>query len=590
MRLSLHRSRPILLNKLALAALPVLALTALGASSGKFSLASAEFLGGLLGGLALFLFGIDLLSENMQKTAGNGMRAFLAAMTRSRWSSLFAGLVVTVLMQSSSATTVLLVSFSQAHLVNAVQSVGVILGSNIGTTMTTQLIAFKITDYSLLIVAAGYLFATLSRNRRAILIGYAITGVGFIFFGMHLMSGAMNPLRSEPWFAELLLHLKNPLVGILAAAAMTAVIQSSAAFTGIIIVLGQQGLMTLETSIPLILGANVGTCATALLASMKASREAKRVALIHVIFNLAGVILFLPFVDQLAHLTRVISPPGGTSAANLPRQIANAHTLFNVLACLGFLPFTKRLAALAGMILPVTAEEFKEMALPKYLDPSLLGNPSLALERVRLELIYIGEIVEGMIADTMEGFLKKDSKRIQRVVKADDKVDGLIEQTNAYLTSVLRTPLSAAQVDEARVLADILSEMDHLADLLETSTSRIVLRKIEDRVYMSEEGIQEVDALFKGVLAAFSGAMRFVAEPNLDALAALNRSKATLEEIEQASRHIHYERLAAGIPESVESHQFHMDMLDQLRIMRAYISEVIKQGERFLREYQQAVG
>jgi len=572
-------------RKAAALAMPLAALLFVGAGGRSFSMASAAFAGGIAGGLALFLYGIHLLSENMRKVAGNRMRAFFQATTKNRWSGLLAGVVITVLMQSSSATTVLLVSFSQAHLVNAVQSVGVILGSNIGTTVTTQIIAFKITNYALLILAGGYFSALASKTRQGRWIGFAVAGMGFIFYGMHLMSSSMKPLGEEPWFGELLLHLQNPLLGILAAAALTAVIQSSAAFTGIVIALAQQGLMTLDSGIPLILGANIGTCVTALLASLSASREARRVALIHILFNVLGVVVFLPFLDHLAWLVRHLSPEAATAANALPRQIANAHTLFNLIACLLFLPFTNRLAALVNVLMPVTTEEFKEMALPKYLDWTLINTPALALERVRLELIYIGEIVGSMINDTKDGLLHSDEARIARVIKADDKVDRLIEQTNAYLARILQTPLSDTQVDEGRVLYDILAEVDHLADLLETSTSRIILRKIERKTWMSDQGIQEVGNLLEGVAQAYAGAMRFVAEPRLDILPELNRSKESLRNIEEASRRVHYERVAAGVPEAVETHQLHLDLLDQVHIMQVYINEIIRHEENFLRKY-----
>ena len=290
---------------------------------------------GLLGGLSLFLYGMAKMSEGMKKTAGDRMRSILAALTSNRVIGMTVGAFVTMIIQSSSATTVMLVSFVQAELMTYASAISIILGANIGTTITAQLVAFKLTDYALLMITIGFVMTMFSENDTIKHIGEAILGFGILFFGMKLMSDSMKPLRSFQPFIDIMRDLENPLTGILIGAIFTALIQSSSAFTGIVIVLAQQGLLTLEGGIPLIFGSNIGTCITAGLASIGTIRDAKRVAIAHVFFNIGGVLLFILFIPQLAEIVRWISPVSeltGTQklAMESPRQIANAHTIFNI--------------------------------------------------------------------------------------------------------------------------------------------------------------------------------------------------------------------------------------------------------------------
>jgi len=282
---------------------------------------------GLLGGLAFFLYGMEKMSDGMKKSTGNQLRATLAALTRNRIVALFAGAFVTMVIQSSSATTVMLVSFAQAGLMSFAQSLGVILGGGIGTTITAQLIAFKATDYALLMIAIGFGLRMFSKNDSVRNVGEVILGFGILFYGMKLMSDAMKPLRTYPELIELMKNLETPVLGLIAGTIFTALVQSSSASTGVVIVLAQQGVITLEAGIPIIFGANIGTCVTAGLASIGLSREAKRVALAHVLFKVAGVIIFVFWIPHFADLIRSVTSYMGGGVA---RQIANAHTIFNV--------------------------------------------------------------------------------------------------------------------------------------------------------------------------------------------------------------------------------------------------------------------
>ena len=375
----------------------------------------------LVGGLALFLFGLDQLAGSLKAVAGDRMKALLARLTRNRVVGVLTGAFVTAVIQSSSVTTVLVVGFITAGLMTATQAVGVIMGAHIGTTVTAQILAFRITEYALLLVAVGFGLAFAGRRGIVRKYGTGIMGLGLVFFGMGIMGEAVAPLRSHPAFMRVMASLARPEAGILAGALFTAVVQASAATAGIAIVLAGQGVLSLAGGIAIILGANVGTCVTALLASIGKPREAVRAALLHVLINVTGVLLWLPFLEQLADLVRWISPHapglGGATriAAEAPRQIANAHTVFNVVNTVVFLPFATAFVKAVRLIVPERRAEEEGVVRAKYLDAGLLVTPSLALDRARLELLRMGDAVKKMLLTALPAVLAGSRESLEAV-------------------------------------------------------------------------------------------------------------------------------------------------------------------------------
>jgi phosphate:Na+ symporter len=348
---------------------------------------------GLLGGLVFFLYGMDKMSSGMKNTAGNKMRTILATLTRNKYIAFVLGAFVTMVIQSSSATTVMLVSFVQAELMTFAQSLGVILGANIGTTITAQMVAFKLTDYAMIMIVLGFGVRIFGKSEKVQSIGDILLGFGMLFYGMKLMSDAMYPLRSYPGFIETMKGLENPVLGVLAGAAFTALVQSSSASTGVVIVLAQQGLITIEAGIPIILGANMGTCITAGLASIGTGREAKRVAMGHILFNICGVLLFIFWIPQFSDLIRAIADTFSSSTA---RQVANAHTIFNVTVGLVFLPFVNLFAALILRLLPEKKEDKDLIPSAWHIDDSILGTPAIALQLARAEIARMAKLLGRM--------------------------------------------------------------------------------------------------------------------------------------------------------------------------------------------------
>ncbi|MFC1814317.1 Na/Pi cotransporter family protein [Thermodesulfobacteriota bacterium] len=455
---------------------------------------------GLFGGLALFLYGMQKMSEGMKKSAGQKMRSILAALTKNRVIALWVGAFATMVIQSSSATTVMLVSFVQAELMTFTQSLGVILGADIGTTITAQLIAFKLTDYALLMIAVGFAMQMFAKREDIKHIGEAILGFGILFYGMKLMGDSMKPLRTYQGFIDVMKGLENPLLGLLVGTLITGLIQSSSAFTGIVIVLAQQKLITLNAGIPLVFGANIGTCITAGFACIGTVREAKRVALAHVLFKIAGVFLFIFWIPTFADIIRVIAAKFNSDTA---RQIANAHTLFNVSLALVFLPFTSFFARLVLKILPDKTEERSIEPVTRHLDKSMISTPSLAIDSARSEISRMAKILGRMLDAIIVPFTSKELRLDERYPQLslletidvrEEKLDFLEERIVDYLFQITRQELSEEQVSEVYGMVSIVKDMESIGDIIHKKMVPLIDRKEALDKDFSQEGKTELIA------------------------------------------------------------------------------------------------
>ncbi len=535
---------------------------------------------GLLGGLALFLFGMELMSEGMKKTAGNSMRAILAMLTKNRIIALVCGAFVTMVIQSSSATTVMLVSFVQAGLMSFSQSMGVILGADIGTTITAQMIAFKLTDYALLIIMVGFLIRMLSKSYQVSNIGEAILGFGILFFGMKLMSDAMKPLRTYAEFINLLKGLESPILGILVGAVFTALIQSSSAFTGIIIVLAQQGLVSLEAGIPLVFGANVGTCITAGLASIGASREAKRVALAHVMFKLAGVMLFVLWIPTFAGIIKDMAAYFDSSPA---RQIANAHTIFNVSLGLCFLPFTHLFANLILRILPDKIVDKGTIPAVMHLDNSMVATPALAIDLARAEISRMARLLGRMLDAIIIPFFTKEPGKdkffpqlslMEGIDMREEKLDFLEEEIDNYLVQVSRSQLTDDQASEIFAMMSIVKDIESIGDLIHRNIVPLIVKKQNQKSDFSEEGKEEIMIYHKKVCAQISLLEESFDELDLDKARKIMQKERKYLDLELQYRAKHLQRLLREKKETVETHEIHMELMDLMKQIIVYSSNI----------------
>ncbi|MDA0874122.1 MAG: Na/Pi cotransporter family protein, partial [Bacteroidetes bacterium] len=426
----------------------------------------------LLAGLAFFLFGLMQLTDALKRMAGSSMRTVLGRMTANRFRGVLAGAFVTSVIQSSSVTTVLVVGFISAGLMELTQAAGVIMGANIGTTITAQIISFKVSKAALALVAfggLGYVFIKVEQRRTPFL---ALLALGLVFYGMSLMSSATAPLRDIPIFMGAMQTVSTPWAGVAVGAIFTALVQSSSATTAIVIVLASEGLIGLEGGIALALGANIGTCITAWLAAVGASTDAKRAALIHVLFNVIGVLIWIGLIDELILIVEWMTREAGlsgtrTASVRIPREIANAHTVFNVINTVLLIGFTTPLVRLVRKLVPDRAEEVPGSARPRFLDDALIDTPTLALDRVEMELGRMGERVGKMIAlaaDMSEG---KDVRHAE-LRALDEELDALYLAINAHIGKVARKRLTGPDTERIRLSVGAATLLENMGDELES--------------------------------------------------------------------------------------------------------------------------
>ena len=508
---------------------------------------------GLLGGLAFFLFGMEQMTDALKFIAGDGIRKLLGRLTTNRFTGALTGAFVTAVIQSSSVTAVLCVGFISAGIMTLTQSVGVIMGANIGTTITAQIIAFKVTKYALLIIIVGFAALFTMKQEKIRQLGAVLMGLGLIFFGMELMSDAMKPLRAYAPFIDLMQQMKNPFLGILIGMVFTALVQSSSATTGIVIVLAGQGFISLEAGIALVFGANIGTCVTALLAAIGKPREAFQAAIVHVLFNVAGVVLWVGFLRQLAGLVRSVSPASldlagaARLAAEAPRQIANAHTIFNVANTVLFIGFATPVARLVRRLVPDRPPVAPTHPELQFLDDIYLETPGMALDRVRLELNHLGELVLAMIRRGIPAAMQGTEQELAKVAQANDDVDALHGDIIMYIGRVAQQDVTADQTARMGMLLSVANDIENLGDVLGVNFVGLGVDRLRQRVEIGEAVIEVLTPLMRAVVQAFESTLEALPEENVEgAMEVLGMQSEIQHLAAAATRHISGEVMGAA--------------------------------------------
>ena len=527
---------------------------------------------GLLGGLSLFLYGMDKMSDALKIVAGEKMKDVLAMLSNNRIMGLITGAIVTAVIQSSSVTTVMLVGFVTAGLMSLSQTVGVILGADIGTTITAQIVAFKVTKYALLLLAIGFGMLFISKREKIQQYGYMVMGLGMIFFGMGVMNDAMEPLRTYQPFIDLMANMSNPILGILVAAVFTALVQSSSASMGVVIVLAMQGLITLEAGIALALGANIGTCVTAGLASLGKPREAVRVAVCHVLFKILGVLILLPLIGPFAKFVVFISPSpaegltGMQAAASvLPRQVANAHTLFNVGIGILFLPLVTQFSRLVFWLVPDRPLTEVEEIHPKYLSEMLLHTPSLALDAARHEIKRMGKRVDLMNSAMMPAVLNGNREALQAVREMDEEVDILYKHLVNYLAEVSKLQLNEYQTQKMMKLMAAVNDLEQIGDVIEISLVDLGEKRIKKAFKISEATQKVINTVHVVVSDALKASVRAVVEEDNDFAVRVISMKSDMNRlVEQAELH-QAKRLVSEDSGKFEAYSVEMDIIEKLK-------------------------
>jgi len=499
----------------------------------------------LYGGLGLFIFGMQLLSEAMQRAAGDKLRLMLERLTGTLPKGILMGAAVTALVQSSSATTVITVGLVNAGLLNLMQAVGVIFGANIGTTITAQLVAFKLTDLALPAIGIGLTLQMFARKSQVKRYGEILIGLGLIFLGMKVMAEYLSPMIQEPWAQGLITTFSTkPLVGVLVGAALTALVQSSSATTGLVIALATDGSLDLVAAVPLVLGANIGTCITALLASVGSSLMARRAAVVHLLFNTVGVLFILPF---LALFDSFVMHLGN----DVPRQIANAHTVFNLSVGIILIPLARWLAHLATLLVPGKVDVFTPG--PRFIDSRFLSTPTLAISQARKEAYRMGRYVLDSLRMVFEGVMRSDAQVNDDMISNEQVINGLERAITDYLAALSVRELSASDSRRVANLLLAVKDLERVGDHAE-SLSRLAAERAEDEVAFSERADAELRAMFDVVEQAMEGALHVMETGREDPGLLVHGLENELDVMEQYLRESHIKRLgdrtctpAAGI-------------------------------------------
>jgi phosphate:Na+ symporter len=538
----------------------------------------------LFGGLAMFLYGMEQMSEGLKAAAGDTLKDVLAGLTKNRFMGAITGAFVTAVLNSSSVTTVLVVGFISAGFMTLSQSIGIIMGANIGSTFTAQIVAFNVTQYALILVAVGFFMLFASKQEKIRHYGAMIMGLGLVFYGMGVMGEGMSPLRSYPPFIDLMSRMENPLLGILVGAVFTGLVQSSAATTGIAIVMAASGLITLPAGIALAFGANIGTCVTALLAAIGKPVEAVRASVVHIVFNIAGVLIWILFIPQLADFVAAISPAApelsgkARMAAEVPRQIANAHTVFNIANTLIFIGFTNGFARLVERLVPARPEEAEKIIVqPKYLDAEMVAIPAMALERVRFEIGHMGEIISSMLNRLDEGFLQQDRHKLDEVMMMDDKVDVLNDAILEYLSEIRQHPLTDNQSDEFQRLMGATINLESLADVIESDLVNLGRDFLELEIRPSETSSLLIREFAAEVILAVAGAIQSVRENDETAAAAVIAQKDRIRRLQEEALQHQSQRIAVQEPKHLKLVQLEMELLGHLRRIYTLAKRVAKE-------------
>lgn len=537
-----------------------------------------------LGGLALFLYGMKTMSKGMKKISGERIRSLMSQLTNNRVIGMLTGAFATTIVQSSSAIIVMLVGLVQSRIMTNLQAMGVILGAEIGTTVNAQLIAFRLHDYALLIFSAGFLLHVMAKKQSYKHAGEALAGFGLLFFGMQLMSEAMEPIRGYGPFLQLLDAFSEPLLSVAVGTLFTALIQSSSAFVGIIIVLAQQGALSLEASIPLMLGANIGTCITAAIASIGTYRAAKRVSLAQVLFNVSSVLLFLCFIPEIAGVVRSISPGEASDQVNtvtnhLPRQIANAHTLYNVLMACIFLPLTPLFARLVLLLLPDKEDEVRLIPMTWHIKQSVITSPPLALSCARAEAGRMNKILTRMLEAAIPPFFSKDPGAdtvfpqltlVDGIVMREQKIDYLESAVTDYLFQIMRQELTPAESSEVYGLLNIVKDQEALGDVIEVRMLQLLQSKESMGVELSSEGEEEIRSLHGHVCTCMTLLTEAIESPDTGKATAILTEIESFDQLELHTEHHHLQRIQHMVSVSEASHDLHMELVDALKHILFY--------------------
>ena len=525
----------------------------------------------IMGGLGLFLFGMNLMGEALEKAAGSKLKKIIELLTSNIFMGVLVGTIVTAIIQSSSATTVMVVGFVNAGIMTLPQAVGVIMGANIGTTVTAQLVSIDINGLAPIALGIGiilYLFGGKPKTKH---IAEVLIGFGILFTGMDFMKEAVKPLAEYSGFTNALLTFgKYPILGLLLGFGITAIIQSSSASMGMLVVLASQGLIPLNSALPILYGQNIGTCVTSLLSSIGASISARRAALIHLMFNVLGTIIFLIFLNGIVVKAVVYMDPD-----NVARQIANVHTIFNITSTLMLLPFNKIIIKLATKLAPDNNTEDDDTKVVKFIDDRMIETPSIALVNVEKETLRMGEKSRESLDSAMTGIFEKSETDLSNTLKKEKVINELQKTILNYLLKLSKAPLNEESREVIDSLFNTVNDIerigDHAENLAELGKSSIV-----NDVVFSDNARSELSDMYNKVLSTYTYSLESMRTSDVDLACKVIKMEEQVDIMEKTCRLNHMRRLNNNMC-SIDNGIIYLEILTNLERVSDHAVNIAQQ-------------
>ncbi|MFA8992368.1 Na/Pi cotransporter family protein [Clostridioides difficile] len=525
----------------------------------------------LIGGLGLFLYGMSLMGEGLQKSAGDKLKKIIELLTSNVVMGVLVGTVVTGIIQSSSATTVMVVGFVNAGIMNLSQAIGVIMGANIGTTVTAQLVSFNLEGIAPIALGIGILFYLFTSNQKTKHLSEILIGFGILFTGMEFMKDAVAPLAEYKSFTDALLYFsKNPVLGILAGFAITGIVQSSSASMGMLIALASQGILPLSSALPILYGDNIGTCVTSLLSSVGASRNARRAAVMHLSFNVIGTIIFMLVLNK--PISAIVTHFDPTDTA---RQIANAHTLFNLTNVIILLPFSKYIVKLANRLIPIKETESEIVNNTKYLDERMFSTPSIALGNTVQEVVRMGHKATNSLEHSIAGFLNKSNEDINKAFESEKVVNKLQKDILNYLLKLSKEPLRDDERFRTDLLFNTVNDIERVSDHAE-NIAELAMSVKEMNISFSDSAIREIYEIYNKTITNFKDALIVLDVKDFELANKVLEVENEVNYLEKTFRNSHMIRLNNGSC-TIDAGVLYLDLLTNLERISDHSTNIVKQ-------------
>ena len=508
---------------------------------------------GLVGGLAIFIYGMNMMSECLQKAAGEKMKSILALLTRNPVLGVLAGAITTAVLQSSSATTVMAIGFVSAGLMSLPQAISIIFGANIGTTMTAQIIAFKITDYIYIIIFIGFIISFVAKSEKVKSIGQTIFAFGLLFLGIETMGDVMKPLALSPVFTDLIAKVSNmPVLGVAVGTLMTLVVQSSSATIAVLQNFAAQAgpdgvtsILGLTGAIPILLGDNIGTTITALLASIGQNKDAKRTAVAHCIFNVSGCLLFIWFIKPFAAFIQYISPKGPEIEV-ISRQIANTHTVFNITMTLIWVCLINVMVKIVMTLIPDGKAVAVDPAKPLYLDEKMTNQPTAALQLVAKEILHISDIVKDAVSNTIEIVKTEDISQLEGLLEKGKNIKSLTDKTTEYLALLFSSgTMTEQQAAQTASLMYILSDVERMGSL-SVEIAKCIQEKEQNNYKYTPEAMEELQKSLRTLEKMFIDSMKALQGDKSVQIDKMVKRKDKIMDLDIKMRKAHLQRVNKG--------------------------------------------